>query len=528
METKRSAQVKHDIKRSSVVETTDDDVLDLLVIGSGPHALSLLTRLVDDEPDLLTEMQRGKITEDGAKRARTNKQVSAHLKKRFDAVDSLPRTLVVDANGSWMAQWKANFEALDIRYLRSHFHMHPCPFDFQSLSVWAKDQRREDELKQMKHVDREACRKSGYYGPFVVPSTRLFLDFCASLVDRYNLEPLVRRGFVRDVRIVESESAGTPRTFEVRLADGSMLLARRVVCALGPGPAFQGMLATLPWWADDLARSLEKTTQSERTAVERKEEEKEEESVSERGRFKATDRMQHSATLTTWLRNKSNLRALKGARVLVVGGGQTAAHLVKLALRCGCASATLCARRRITQKPYDVDVEVVGDKRPRVLREFWDLSDPTKRLEFNKALRGGGSMSGDVFASFSRVSSHFTLVEETEVVQAHWVSSPKENITVRFDNGDLSQFDLVWLATGGMLDLELVPIFSSLLKQHPIRCVDGLPVLQDDLAWAENVPLYVMGAFAQLQLGADALNLAGARSGGVLVARALSAEHGDE
>ena len=32
-----------------------------------------------------------------------------------------------------------------------------------------------------------------------------------------------------------------------------------------------------------------------------------------------------------------------------------------------------------------------------------------------------------------------------------------------------------------------------------------------------------MGAFAQLQLGADALNLAGARSGGVLVARALLA-----
>jgi hypothetical protein len=34
-------------------------------------------------------------------------------------------------------------------------------------------------------------------------------------------------------------------------------------------------------------------------------------------------------------------------------------------------------------------------------------------------------------------------------------------------------------------------------------------------------PCYVMGAFAQLQLGADALNLAGARSGSVLIARAL-------
>ena len=29
--------------------------LDLLVIGAGPHALSLITRLVDDDPDLMSE-----------------------------------------------------------------------------------------------------------------------------------------------------------------------------------------------------------------------------------------------------------------------------------------------------------------------------------------------------------------------------------------------------------------------------------------------------------------------------------------
>ena len=52
--------------------------------------------------------------------------------------------------------------------------------------------------------------------------------------------------------------------------------------------------------------------------------------------------------------------------------------------------------------------------------------------------------------------------------------------------------------------------------------VGGLPLLQDDLSWAEGCPLYVMGAFAMLQLGPDALNLAGARSGGVIVARALA------
>lgn len=70
----------------------------------------------------------------------------------------------------------------------------------------------------------------------------------------------------------------------------------------------------------------------------------------------------------------------------------------------------------------------------------------------------------------------------------------------------------------------LVPLFASIQEQHPINCVNGLPDLQPDLSWAKGVPFYVMGAFAQLQLGPDALNLAGARSGSVVVTRAMLAE----
>ena len=103
-------------------------------------------------------------------------------------------------------------------------------------------------------------------------------------------------------------------------------------------------------------------------------------------------------------------------------------------------------------------------------------------------------------------------------------------IEIRFDSGALARFDFVWLATGGNFDMELVPVFASLQTQQqrdglePIPCIGGLPQLQPDCSWAQQEPynsLYVMGAFAQLQLGADALNLAGCRSGGVVVARAL-------
>ena len=120
-------------------------------------------------------------------------------------------------------------------------------------------------------------------------------------------------------------------------------------------------------------------------------------------------------------------------------------------------------------------------------------------------------------------------MEEVEVSEASWQSraggeAGDGEVDVTFDDGTREGFDRVWLATGGNLDLSLVPILASLQAQRPIKCAGGLPMLQPDLAWDAGCPCYVMGAFAGLQLGADALNLAGARSGGVLVARALLAE----
>ena len=97
-------------------------------------------------------------------------------------------------------------------------------------------------------------------------------------------------------------------------------------------------------------------------------------------------------------------------------------------------------------------------------------------------------------------------------------------IVVSFEDGGTGTFDFVWLATGGALDLSLVPVLASLQSQRPIATSSGLPQLQPDLSWDPKCPVHVMGAFAQLQLGPDALNLAGARSGGVLVARAILAD----
>ena len=255
-------------------------MLDLLVVGAGPHALSLLCRLVDDEPDLLTERERVHIMAKAGSRSRSHAAVRKHLKKRFDGATKLSGVSVVDINGSWMTQWERDFAALAIPHTRSHADLHPCPFDFQSLRVWAEMQRREDEMWPMQYIDRDSSRAQGYAGPFVLPGTRLFNDFCRSLAERYNLQPLVRRGCIADVRIVPSASG--PCTFIAVLADGTELAARRVVCAMGPGPMFLGMRATLPWWAEDLAAELRKSDE-------------------ENGTHDSAHRMLHSSQIVPWL-----------------------------------------------------------------------------------------------------------------------------------------------------------------------------------------------------------------------------------
>ena len=117
----------------------------------------------------------------------------------IDSSDVLRRTAVVDAHGSWMAQWAHDFAALRIPHCRSHADLHPCPFDFQSLRLWAEANKREHEFWPMHYLPREDARAEGYTGPYLLPGTRLFLDFCTSLVERYGLDRPFLPGWVRSV-----------------------------------------------------------------------------------------------------------------------------------------------------------------------------------------------------------------------------------------------------------------------------------------------------------------------------------------
>ena len=62
------------------------------------------------------------------------------------------------------------------------------------------------------------------------------------------------------------------------------------------------------------------------------------------------------------------------------------------------------------------------------------------------------------------------------------------------DDRSVGDFDRVWLATGGELDVSREPLLGGVLAQRPIEVVGGLPVLTDELARDDATPLYVLGA----------------------------------
>jgi hypothetical protein len=82
----------------------------------------------------------------------------------------------------------------------------------------------------------------------------------------------------------------------------------------------------------------------------------------------------------------------------------------------------------------------------------------------------------------------------------------------------LPPIDYIIFATGIQSNIHSIPFLQTLQHQHTIECVGGLPCLNDDLMWSDDVPLFVTGRLAGLRLGPGAPNLVGARVGAERIA----------
>eukprot|EP00127_Corallochytrium_limacisporum_P001043 Clim_evm6s35 gene=Clim_evmTU6s35 len=430
----------------------EENILDVVVIGAGPHALAFMSKLLEPRVDpqeeipqntTLFKQHRGagvKARYDNEPAAAkgtslykdlrsTVKQASC-AKYRARRLDLLQRCMIIDKRGQWMGQWDQQFKALHIPALRSTMSAHPDPVDSNMLHFFA------DETKRRSNdtVDIDLDRSKAYHGPFEVPSTALFRDCCRSVISRYNLQHMVTKGSVTRIDSLPTNENDTssPPLLEIHMDNEQPVLARNVVVARGSlnAPAF-------PHWAQE-ARERYRTSDAARGSL------------------------LHANEVMEFLSSTTNHGVR--SRILVVGGGLTAGHLALCALRSRPdVHVTLVARRTILQRQFDLDLEWMGMKRTNSLAEFWGIESMEERAQVLKRSKNGGSMSPEVLRDLAAYAetSQLDIIENTEVVSVEFVEGLHHWTTI-YDNGGSEKFDAIWCATGTVLNFEGEDVFANL------------------------------------------------------------------
>jgi hypothetical protein len=190
-----------------------------------------------------------------------------------------------------------------------------------------------------------------------------------------------------------------------------------------------------------------------------------------------------------------------GERVVVVGGGLTAAQLCAAAMR-RCAEVTLVARHPLRCSGTDVEP---GWLSRYLLEPYLAEPDWERRAGIYRATRRGTmpAFSADVLRR--AVSQGHLVLHESAEVSAMTASGDGQTL---FTTAGPINVDRVWLATGWTFDARTDPLMAPLLHVGTTTC--GLPLLDAGCA-IPGTTVHLTGAAAALQTGAFAPNLAGAR-----------------
>ncbi len=312
------------------------------------------------------------------------------------------------------------------------------------------------------------------YPPYDLPGTKLFIDFCDRLTEDYQLQDQVVPTTVENIVPLE-------KGFQLWLGDGSTVLARRVVVANGGGQKF------LPDWVQNIQTPY------------------------------PSDRLQHSSQVD--LRNLH----CQGEKILIIGSGLTSGHLAIGAANRG-AKVTMMARRVFYEKYFDADPGWLG---PKYLKGFHSTTCWQSRSQTIMTARNGGSLTPAVFSQLCRLKAEgkVEFIENCETQTAQWGGETWDlacHHQGQLISGRLgvAEQNRLWLATGFSLNVCQQPFLQTMLQEHPIPIINGLPVLSTYLRWG-NHELYLMGGLAALQVGPTARNLSGARMASERIVNAL-------
>ncbi len=389
---------------------------ELLIAGAGPQALALSCQLLQKRP-----------------------QWRRHLR-------------VVDPTGAWMVRWQRQMQAFEIPWLRSPSPHHPHP-NPHALRRYAQDQQRMRELE----------------GPYGLPHTGLFADFCRGVVREFQLAERVQAVSVAQIQL----GPARPASLQVTLSDGALIQPRRLVLATGMGEP------VLPSWVTRIASPY------------------------------PAEALQHSQTL-----DLATCHGLLGQHILIVGAGLTSAHLALGALRRG-AQVTMLCRRTLRSRPFDADPGWLG---PKYLKAFHAEACWRRRHRQVVAARDGGSITPLLAAQLDQMRrrGRLQLHEHGQVQSACWQAGSWQ---VDCLDGCRHRADRLWLATGHRQGVSQHPLLRQLLDQKPIELINDFPVLTSDLRWP-GTNVHLMGGLSALQLGPAARNLFGGLEAAKRIARA--------
>jgi cation diffusion facilitator CzcD-associated flavoprotein CzcO len=390
---------------------------DLVIVGAGPQALTLSCLLLQKRPRL----QR--------------------------------RLRIVDPSGRWLSRWQRQMERYEIPWLRSPSPHHPHP-NAHALRQFAQSRQRSRQLE----------------GPYGLPHTDLFGDFCRQVISEYRLTDCVLAASVDRIRLPQLGSG----PMELTLNDGTTLATGRLVIATGSGTP------QMPAWVGEIAGDH------------------------------PPEALQHSDRI-----HLPSLHSLQGQRILIVGGGLTSAHLALGALRRGALVHLLC-RRTLKHKPFDADPGWLG---PKYLKAFHAEPCMRRRRRLVLEARNGGSITPEAGVELREAQrrGELQLHEHCEVQSARWSSGQWD---IFCGGGQQLAADRIWLATGHRQGVSQQPLLQQLHQQQPIELVDDWPVLGPDLGWPGTL-VHLMGGLTALQVGPAARNLFGGREAAQRICRAV-------
>ena len=442
----------------------------VVIVGGGPHALAALSALHESSL-ALAQFSSDPYGASG---------LSIGVRKRLgiEKLTKIGSVCVVDPGMGFLEAWDRRFEALEITHLRSPALAHPRVYEPQALVHFAVSKGRTSELLNPPEFSKRLATSGGYGQEpllFALPTRELFKDFCVSLSEELPHEWIQANA----EEIFKDENTGK---FRVRYASGikdGWIVADSVILATGPATQLNIPAQFRPYVNSGHVTHTEKFLSGEKSV----------------------------ATLLA--------RYPKKSRVLIIGGGLTAAQAAVAAVTTG-SYVVLRSRRPLMTRSYDLHEDWLDQRHSNRLRyEF--LATPTnERLRIIRSAIRGGSIPNRYLRKLQYLASTTDrlLLEVCEDLEDSVVRVEEERVHV-----DGEAFDHLILATGYSNAPAQSPLFQQVIKELELQTLNEFPILDESLSWKGD--LYVLGASASLELGPGALNLMGAMRGARIVAEAL-------